>query len=223
MQALSDDSAYGPEQDWTAFSSLSRMKNHWNRAGWWPGRCGYYWYLTFESDSQLHALAAQCQKELRAPYFDLVPTADLHMTLERVAFEEEIREEDLVAVELAGSEFCRALAPFSIEVGPLAGSAGAVSFTVSPRGRLAELRQALDDATTRAFPRRGLPENPNFRPHVGVAYCNADTPAQPIIETVRRLRELPSVQLTIAAASLVTLTRGQRAYRWIERRRFPLG
>ncbi len=199
------------------------MKNHWDRAGWWPGRSGYYWYLTFNFDSELQSAATWCQERLSAPYFDLVPASDLHMTLDRVAFEEEIDEERLAAVERAGTAACRALEPFSVNVGPLAGSAGAISFSVSPRAPLAALRQALDDATTRAFPQRGLPENPDFRPHVGIAYCNAEIPASPIIETVRLLRELPPVTIQIAAASLVVLTRDEQAYRWTERRRFTLG
>lgn len=199
------------------------MTNHWQREGWWPGRSGYYWYLTLGSNSDLRTMAATCQAELTAPHFDLVPTSDLHMTLERVAFEEEIDEEELRSVELAAEEACKRIEPFTISVGPLAGSAGAVSFSASPRSPLATLRQALDDATTRAFAGRGEPENPNFRPHVGIAYCNDHPAAQPIVEVVRHLRRLPPVAVTIGSAALVVLTRDLRAYRWVERRRFDLG
>jgi 2'-5' RNA ligase len=221
VQALDDDPGYSPDQDWATFSGLSLMTNHWHREGWWPGRSGYYWYLTFGSSPEVCAMASQCQAAIRAPYFDLVSIPDLHMTLERVAFEDEISEVQLKAVEIAGSAACRTLEPFN--VGPLAGSAGAISFSASPRTPLATLRRLLDDATTQAFPARGQPENPQFRPHIGIAYCNESVPTGPVIETVRRLRRIPPAAVTISAASLVVLTRDQRAYRWVERRRMALG
>ncbi|MDT3439045.1 MULTISPECIES: 2'-5' RNA ligase family protein [unclassified Pseudofrankia] len=68
-------------------------------------------------------------------------------------------------------------------VGPLAGSSGAVRFTVTPWEPLVELRAAVDKVTAAC----GLPAvEQRFRPHVGIAYCNRDLPAEPIIRRVAK-------------------------------------
>lgn len=223
MEAADEDIVRSVERDWDTFSGLGHLTNHWDRAGWWTGRRAYYWYLTFEDEPALRSVAAQCQTALRAPFLDLVPLDDLHMTLERVAFENEIDEQQLLAVESAAVAASVEIEPFTISVGPLAGSSGAISFTASPRAPLAALRDRLDDATKAAFPARGQPESRRFRPHVGIAYSNTTTPSAPVIAAVEQLRGLRPVDIDVRAVSLVVLTREKNAYSWVERRRLPLG
>lgn len=168
-------------------------------------------------------MASRCQAALDAPYFNLVSLQDLHMTLERVAFEGEITPTELQAVERAAADACANIPPFTINIGPLAGSSGAISFSASPRAKLENLRKLLDDATKEAFTAKGPPESLSFRPHVGVAYCNATLPASMIIEVVRKLRSLPPVAVDVRSASLVELAREENAYNWSERQRLFLG
>jgi len=200
------------------------MKCHWDRPGWWPGRRAYYWYLTFGGESELREIAATCQAELSAPYFDPVRLDDLHMTLERIAFDDEINEATLTQIAAAAADMCRKTPTFSIYVGPLAGSSGAISFSASPYSTIAELRSTLDAARRSVLGRATNPsDSTRFRPHIGIAYCNETVPADQIVDTVQSLRELPIVEVRVRAASIVTLTREQSSYRWIERRQIPLG
>ena len=223
MPASDEQIARETDADWIAFSSLKRMRSHWDRAGWWPGRRAYYWYLTFSEESEFHEIAAQCQTELEAPYLDCVPLTDLHMTLERVAFDDEISKTELDRIASVADEGCRALSPFRLHIGPLAGSSGAISFSASPHAIIAELRNTLTTAA-KAIPGKASPsDGTHFRPHVGIAYCNTDVAAEPIINAVRSIRRMPIVEVDVQTVALVALTRGQNSYRWIELCTIPLG
>ena len=222
MPASDEQIARDTEGDWIAFSSLDRMKSHWDRPGWWPGRRAYYWYLTFASEPKLHEIAAQCQAELESPHFDLVALTDLHMTIERIAFEDEIDMSILERVASAAREACRALPQLPLHIGPLAGSSGAISFSASPHAVIGQLRDTLVAATKTILGEANAPHNARFRPHVGIAYCNRDVAAGPIIDTIRRIRRrMPIIDANVHAASLVALTREQNAYRWIEQFKIP--
>jgi 2'-5' RNA ligase len=216
------ESAASIENDWLQFSRLDEMKNHWQREGWWPGRSGYYWYLTFEGAPALHELARACQTAIQDDTtYDLTPIDDLHMTLDRVGFEEEVTEYELQAVQTAAGVAVRNHDALTIDVGPLAGSAGALNFSVSPHAALDDLRISLSEASRTAV--GSVASEGDFRPHVGIAYRNQPGPAAPVIETVARLRGLPPVRVQVDRVSLVRLTRADRAYVWTAIRTFPLG
>ncbi len=205
--------------DWERFRALSSMTDHWDRPGWRPGRRSFHWFLTFDS-AALRDVTGTCQEPLRAfDCLDLVPAASLHLTVRRLAFTDEIDPSTVAAVAGRVAERCRPLTAFRMRVGPLAGSSGAVRFTVTPWERLIKLRDAVDQATTAC----GLPTvEQRFRPHVGIAYCNRDLPAQPIIRRVATLRGLPPVEVTVADLRLVRLHRDGRTYRWDTETVLPL-
>lgn len=212
--AAADPPTGTKDPDWATFAALDRMTNHWDRPGWRPGRTAYYWYLSFRDQPEVHALAEQCQSVVAAPHFDLIAPTDLHMTVERVAFAEEIEESALrqvvrnARIELSGFGELR------FHVGPLAGSKGALSFSTSPQRRLFELRSLVLTATHCAGSALGVPIAGTFRPHVGIGYCNRTVDARPIIEQVHGLRTLPPVNVCISELALVELTRHERAYSW---------
>lgn len=209
------DPSTGPaDPDWAAFAALERMTNHWDRPGWRPGRTAYYWYLSFRDQDDVRALAAQCQAAVDAPHFDLVPDTDLHMTVQRVAFADEMDADALRRTEENTREALRGFGMLRLQIGPLAGSGGALSFSASPRNRLNELRsQLLTTAHSVGFAPDTTDADP-FRPHVGIGYCNRTVNAAPIIEQVRVLRSLPPVDVRISKLTLVELTRHERAYSW---------
>lgn len=209
------------DADWQRFSGLPSLTNHWNRNGWWPGRRGYYWYLTFEHEADLQLMAKRCQEAIRAPWFDLVPTDFLHMTLDRIAFTDDISMQELRDIQLAAANACQDIAPFPVDIGPLAGSNGALSFSASPTGRITNLWSTLRRVTSATL-RGEDSDDDTLRPHVGIAYCNTDIPATPVIEAVKSLRQLQPVTVTVRHASLVLLIRDQRAYRWEVQQRIPL-
>jgi 2'-5' RNA ligase superfamily len=211
-----------PAADWQQFSSITTTVNHWDRPGWRPGRSAFYWYLTFEACTELHSMVRACQRIVaRNPIFDLIPVDDVHMTLDRIAFEDEISSATLDEVERQVGYQIRRVPEFMIKVGPLCGSPGALSFSASPFDCLNRLRLTLTDATKTVV--NGLTSPVEFRPHVGIAYCNSSVPAGPIIQAVDAVRDIPPSDVHIRQISLVRLTRLDRAYQWSVRRRFPLG
>jgi hypothetical protein len=200
--------------DWEVFSGLQFLTNHWNRSGWWPGRCAYYWYLSFRDNAAVQEMAVRCQSVVITPDFDPVPLSDLHMTLERVAFEDEISRTELAEIVGEAELACSELEPFAATVGPLAGSSGALSFSVSPRETLMKLRSLLVRSAVSAGRQVDGAGGAPFRPHVGIAYCNQQTDAQRVVARVGSLRDIPPVQANVDAVSLVTLKRGVRSYTW---------
>lgn len=199
------------EDDWRRFSSLSRMTNHWDRPGWSDHRKAYYWYLTFDS-SELRELATECQKRLDLPYLDPVPALGLHLTMPRVGWADEVSPDQATEVAHAAASSCSAMRSFKLNIGPLSGSAGAVRFSVSPWGRVVALHRHLQGAISTVL---GPTErDPEFRPHVGIAYCNRAVSAQPLIDRVSALRSLPAVTVPVGQVDLVLIHRENRSYAW---------
>lgn len=190
------------------------MTNHWDRPGWRPGRTAYYWYLSFRDQPEVQALAEQCQSAFDAPHFDLIAPTDLHMTLERVAFTDELDDNGRRRAEANARSALKAFGVLQFQVGPLTGSRGALSFSASPNERLHELRSRLLAATHSAGFALDVSVADPFRPHVGIGYCNRTVDALPIIEQVRVLRALPPVDVCISKLTLVELTRNERSYTW---------
>jgi 2'-5' RNA ligase len=181
----------------------------------------YYWYLAFGDQPEVRALASRCQDAVAAPHFDLVTGSELHMTLERVAFAEDIDAERLQIVQRCTDRLVEGFGPLHVTIGPLAGSTGALSFSAEPRDRLGALRSLLVSANEEF----GVPvesETQPFRPHVGIAYCNRSVDARRIIAQVEALRGLPRVKVCIREALLVALTRNERSYSWTAVHRAPL-
>lgn len=205
-----------------AFTALDRMTSHWDRPSRRPGQTAYYWYLSFRNQHEVQALAARCHAAIEAPYFDLVAFTDLHMTIERVAFADEIDTDSRRRVEEGVSIALRGFAPLRFEVGPLAGSSGALSFSAAPKNRLNELRSRILTATHSAGFATHVSVADPFRPHVGIGYCNRAVDAAPIIKQVRELRALRPVEVCINELTLVALTRHERAYSWEIASRLPL-
>jgi 2'-5' RNA ligase len=208
------------DEDWIRFRDLSSMVDHWERPGWTPGRQAYYWYLTFDS-SDLERLAKDCQDHLRLPYLDPVPLDELHLTLPRVGWSDEISAEVANAVADAAATTCARMRPFMLSVGPLAGSAGAVRLSVGPW----EPVMALYDTLRRAIRavRGGASDEGEFRPHIGVAYSNRAIPTDSLVSAISPLRELPTVDVAVTKADLVLLRRRGRTYTWSTVRSLSLG
>ncbi|OLB80269.1 MAG: hypothetical protein AUI14_07315 [Actinobacteria bacterium 13_2_20CM_2_71_6] len=210
-----DDASYIAD-DWHRCQALERLVNHWNRPGWVDGGRSYHWLLSFRNQPEVRALAARCQAHLEDfRTLDLVPIASLHVTALRAGFTDEMSRAEAEAVAEAVSKRCATLAPMTLRVGPLAGSAGAVRFSAGPhepvRRVLAELRAAMADVRGTEAP----PDQPHpFIPHVSIAYSNTDMLAGPVIERVAALRELGFTTTRVDCVDLVELRREGRSYAW---------
>lgn len=208
--------------DWQAFRQVDFMQNHWDRPGWSEGRRSYHWMLSFHDDSAVRGLAARCQSELVRSDFDPVPRDALHLTIGRVAFTDEVTLDTVDRLVEIASRECKKLAPFALDVGPLAGSRGALRFTVAPWLPLLELHRTLAQTTQDVFGDTGGMQTANFRPHVSIAYCNQTVQVPDLLPLVIPLRAISPVSTSVAAASLVELRREERTYRYDELARLDL-
>jgi 2'-5' RNA ligase len=201
------------------FRRIKRLHNHWSRP---IGPRAYYWYLTFEQSPGLHSLATECQKATAFPYYDLVPMRDLHLTLDRVAFEDHVTTDQLNAISAATRRACQEIPPFDITIGSLNGTAGAIGFDAFPARSIRELRDTFRSATLLAYPDAEVQDSP-AQPHVTIAYANTDAiPAAEAISAVEKLNSAAPVDVTIRQATLVILEREARSYSWQAVSRVPL-
>jgi 2'-5' RNA ligase len=185
------------------------------------GPRAYYWYLTFENASELHSVVLWHQRAIAFPYYDLTPTRDLHLTLNRVAFEGTISPARLAAIEAAAADACGEISPFDISIGWFGGTRSAVGFTAAPYQPLRHLHDALLAATLSVHPQAPVRRS-EFHPHVAIAYANADVPAAETVAAVERLHGTAQLRLTIGESVLVLLERRQRSYAWSVVSRIPL-
>jgi 2'-5' RNA ligase len=201
------------------FRGIRRLHNHWSRP---IGRPAYFWYLTFEKCAHLHSLARECQKAISFPYYDLTPVSDLHLTIDRVAFDGDITQNQLTAIEAAATRACREIPPFDITIGALGGTVGAIGFTAFPAQPIQDLRDTLRAATLSVFPKAPVKRS-DFHPHVAIAYSNSDgVPAAEAIAAVEALNPTARVNVTISEGALVLLERRSRSYAWQLVSRVPL-
>jgi 2'-5' RNA ligase len=201
------------------FREISRLHNHWARSA---GPPAYYWYLTFEDCTALHALVEHCRVVTRLSCFDFTPPSGLHMTLDRIAVDGEIAPRVLRSVADAARDACRDMAPFEFHVGGLGGTPGAIGFSAFPREPIRQLRDVLRAATLSVHPGVAVKAS-EFHPHVAIAYCNADVPAAPAVAAVERLVGLAPVAYRVTDVALVLLERLPRAYSWREVERVRVG
>lgn len=199
------------------FRSIQRLHNHWSRPA---GRQAYYWYLTFEHSPQLHSLIVECQKAIAFPYYDLTPLRDLHMTLDRVAFTDDVTEDEIASIEVVAKQATRRISPFNITIGALGGTAGAIGFTAFPARPIRELRDTFRTATLSVRPDAPVRKS-EFHPHVTIAYANSDVPAAEAISAVEKVNSA-HVDVTVREGVLVLLKRHQHSYSWQAVSRIPL-
>lgn len=217
---MTQGSTLSPQhEDWLRFAELTSMKDHWDRPGWTPDRQAYYWYLTFSSPD-LRELAGYCQDQLRLSYLDPVPLDGLHLTLPKIGWSDELSADEVDLVAAAGMRSCADLEPFTLTVGPLAGSPGAVRFSVAPWEPVVKLHQRLQKAVRTV--RGAACKEAEFRPHIGIAYCNSKVPAEELITAVESLRGLPPVDVQVSQVELVLLRREDHIYKWSTVHTVPL-
>jgi 2'-5' RNA ligase len=175
--------------------------------------------LAFPEERDLVAQARSCQHALAGLGMDEVPDDGLHVTMNKIGNCRDVEPDTVDSLArlahgtLGGS--------FEIRAEPMAGSTGAIRFSITPWTLLVELHAALH----RAGQRIGVPggkASSLFRPHLGILYNNRDRPAAPVIDTVALLRNRPAVTLPVKRVDLVELRRDGRTYRWRVLHSLPL-
>lgn len=106
-------------------------------------------------------------------------------------------------------------------LGPVQADDEATGLLVRPWAAVAAVRNGIRAAIADVWDE--VPENPEFHPHVSIAYSNADVPTGPVRERVVPLRDLAPVNIPIAAAQLIRLSRDNQMYEWDVVADVPLG
>jgi 2'-5' RNA ligase len=208
---LNGESRSSPELE--NFRKVRRLANHWARPGGGPENRSFYWYITFSRAPQLRELTRQCQKEVSFPYYDLAPLDGLHLTVNRVAYQNDVRPLDVDTLVSTAQAICQTVNAFTISVGRLSGTPGALGFNVSPYEPLRDLHDRLTAATLQVLPDAPVNQR-EFHAHVAIAYGNADVPSAEALAAVEQLNSLPEVDALVDDVSLVLLERSHRSYQW---------
>jgi 2'-5' RNA ligase len=194
------------------------LRDHWQwRPEWAIDRPCLLWYLTFENQPRLWQLAEELQGPVRnARTVDPVPPAWLHLTLEDVAFVDELapgQVDEIVA--LAASAIAGWSAP-ALTLGPVLAMGSALVLEARPRRELSDLRDRLRACTALAVGPERVRGPDHFRPHVSFGYvngpCRAEAVLEPLEDWAAEQVVVPVPQLTLAA-----VTRRNRHYQWTAR------
>lgn len=202
--------------DWETFHHTERMADHWWwRPGWRPDRHYLTWYLVFH-DQALTDYVASFQHELAdLDYLDPVPVDGLHMTVQGVAFADEMTIDQVTALGMAADEQCADIEPFTLTVGPIAAYPGGTFLRSAPWQPVAHLRERLRAAIAAVLGPDQVPAEPaRFKPHISVTYCNATPPATEVIRRLTDLRTRPPINLPVHSVDLLELRRDGHTYRW---------
>ncbi|MEV6098653.1 2'-5' RNA ligase family protein [Nocardia sp. NPDC051981] len=198
------------------------MIDHWGRRDWPADHETYFWYLTFR-DLELIELARHCNNELKLDGIDFAPLDGLHITMLRIGDLDEIKDDDIQALAGNAKPKLNDVKSFTLEIGPLAGSRGAIRFSVSPWTELFNLHQVIRDSTQQIFPSIPIASTENFRPHLGIGYSNRRQDAEPIIKQISSIRDLSTATVQVEAIKIVRLRRESQAYRWNDVATLELG
>ena len=201
---------------WEEFGRLELLVNHWWwRPGWSVGRSFYTWHLTFDgpASAPLHQLVGRLHNGLAGVEgLDLIPQRWLHLTMQGLGFTDEVSDDDVQAITRAATKRLAAVPAFDLTLGPIEADDEATGLLVRPWTAVAAVRDGIRAAIADVWDE--VPENPQFHPHVSIAYSNSDVPTGPIRERVAPLRDIEPVIIPITGAQLIRLNRDNQMYEW---------
>lgn len=194
------------------------LRDHWQwRPEWSVDRPCLLWYLTFENQPRLWRLAEQLQDRLDGmEAVDPVPPPWLHLTLEDIAFMDEIapaQVDELVEVAEAAVEGWSAP---PLTLGPVAAWGSALVLLAGPGPALRDLRDRLRACTAVVVGSEKVRGPEHFVPHVSFGYVNRHCPRLPVLERLEDLAD-ENVVVSVPRLTLAAVTRRNRHYQWIAR------
>jgi hypothetical protein len=134
------------------------------------------------------------------------------MTTQVVGFVDEISEPELRGMLEAARERLRSLDPVTVALGRPLFHAEGLALGVSPPHDLDPVRAAIRDSVATAVRVNRLADEPEWTPHVSVAYSASDGPVAPVVAA---MRPPPApVDVRIGGVHLVSQRREGHAYVW---------
>ncbi len=211
------------EEDWRRFRGIQRLGDHWVREDWPFSRRYTTWYVVFR-DPAVQAYAARLQRELAdLEYLDPIPSDGLHMTIQGVAYRDQLDDDQITAIVRRATERCADLAPFDLSLGPISGFRAGTFVRAAPWAPVKRLRERLRAAIADVLGAGALPpEGSPFKPHMSITYCHADAPAAPLIKRLAGLRSPERVTATVRSVELLDVYRQNLAYHWTTIASVPL-
>ncbi|GAA4884400.1 2'-5' RNA ligase family protein [Pseudonocardia sp. C8] len=208
-----DDPTCVAQHDQAAFEQVEQMLCHWDR----PHRRSLHWMITLDQQPRAVELSQRCRTVLPEDGLDLIPPESLHLTVRRFGYVDEVPVDKLDAAVEGVGEHCQGTSPFRLHLLPLAGSPGAVRFSVAPWSPLLALHRAVSVASGHDE----VDPLTLYRPHVGIAYSSRAQDPRPFVVAAREAQTLPSAEIVINELRLVELYRADHQYRWRVLERFP--
>lgn len=206
----------------TTIQRVPEVRNHWWwRPGWREGRHFYACHLSFDGQSELHALVDRYQEALK-PFqvLDLIPRPWLHLTMQGIGFTDEITDERIQDTEAALRSSLRHVTPPVVTFHRPVIVSEAVYLPALPAEPIYNLREACRTAITSV--QATEPDSRPYQPHVSIAYVNAESPTGQIAQALD-LADVNSVEVTVSHVSLMVFHRDRRMYEWTKATRIPIG
>lgn len=201
--------------EWTHRHHEQLQDHWWWRPGWKVGTRFYAWHITVDDQPGLHELVDIYQAELAVvPGLDLIPREWLHLTMQGVGFVEDVPVERLDAILEAARNRLGKIDPVVAHFERPVVTAEAVIMPPNPLEPFDQLRTAVRSAIGDVVGPDAVTENADdYRPHVSLAYFNAERPAHFAVQAVSRVEGAPA-ETTIRAVSLIEMHRDNRMYEW---------
>jgi 2'-5' RNA ligase len=196
----------------------TELRDHWWwRPGWKPGRSFYTWHITFAEQSGVRELANSYAPLLaRLPMFDPVPIRWLHLTMQGLGFTDEVQRADVEAIVQATKQRLADRQAFTATIGPPQLDPEGFPLIVRPIEPLNQLRTTVREAIADVWSVDRVPEAAEgWWPHVSLAYSNAAGSSEPVTEALAS-QPMPTVDIEIAAVSLIDLNRDNKMYEWTD-------
>lgn len=195
------------------------VRNHWWwRPGWAEGRHFYACHMTLDDQPQLRELVVDYQQALTATLgIDLIPPQWLHLTMQGIAFVDELSRSELPALDVALTAELATIDPPTVEFRYLTIHPEAVYLKAHPAAALYPLRSKMHDAVVSVLgPTRfdePAPDQAKFLPHVSIGYISQEGGTEPIAAALQSLTTRTS-RVTFTKADLLEFHRDHHMYEW---------
>ncbi|MGC9667946.1 2'-5' RNA ligase family protein [Planosporangium sp. 12N6] len=211
----------------STFEYVDQLRDHWWwRPGWRAERHFYACHFTFDDQPDLQRLVAEYQDPLREIRgLDLIPARWLHLTMQGIGFVDEVEANHVAALAAAAAEKLATVpAPVVTFHRPVIRSE-AVYLPAQPADGVHAVRSAVREAISEVLGESGLEGTQSvsgYRPHVSLAYSNADQPAAPILDALSQVDPEP-VTITLRHVDLLEFHRDRRMYEWVSAQPLTIG
>jgi 2'-5' RNA ligase len=182
----------------------------------------YTWHVTFVDQPRLHEIVTSYQGALaRLPGLDLVPLPWLHLTMQGIAFTDEVSQDDVSKIIEAARKRLATQQPVSLTIGPALIDPEAILLRVPSPDALSLVRASVRAAIADVQGATGAPEAERWEPHISIAYSNDNGPAASFAEALATATD-KTADIAISAVSLIELSRDTHLYRWSTKADLPL-